>query len=210
LPEIVDRVLAWRAKNHSAVVFVTHDAEERARWRPSRRFEILDKHIAERKGGGYWSLNVGIPARTMEFPEFRAPYDKPWVENPNGRFLLIHPHSVEDTEPFRRVLNFLRSTSSDVVQIAFPSGGEHTKDLNCYAALVAQMSEYANQSLSGIVICGGGVVLNTAGFAAGTLFRGKFPVVLIPTTITAIADVCDREQDQPQPHRRTRERAAVL
>jgi 3-dehydroquinate synthase len=42
---------------------------------------------------------------------------------------------------------------------------------------------------TGFIIIGGGVALNLAGFAVASLRRGCHPIVLVPTTVMAVADV---------------------
>lgn len=71
-------------------------------------------------------------------------------------------------------------------RILFPSG-EHSKNLTTYANIVESLAS-ENLSRSDVVLAlGGGVVMDIAGFAAGTYLRG-IDLVQVPTTLLSAMD----------------------
>lgn len=74
----------------------------------------------------------------------------------------------------------------DVYEIVVPDG-EQYKTLDTYSTIMTRLIESRFERRSVIVPLGGGVIGDTAGFAAATLLRGV-PFVQIPTTIVSQVD----------------------
>jgi 3-dehydroquinate synthase len=84
------------------------------------------------------------------------------------------------------VLKSLRESGFEPIRIDLPDG-EQFKTLETVAALYGRLVEAKLDRRSPILALGGGVLGDTAGFAAATYLRGV-PFVQIPTTLLAIVD----------------------
>jgi len=84
------------------------------------------------------------------------------------------------------VRDSLASEGYDVTTVVVPDGEEH-KTLATYERIVTRLIEARFERRSVVIPLGGGVIGDTAGFAAATLLRGV-PLVQIPTTIVAQVD----------------------
>lgn len=84
------------------------------------------------------------------------------------------------------VLKSLRESGFDPIRIDIPDG-EQFKTLETVSALYGRLVEAKLDRRSPILALGGGVLGDTAGFAAATYLRGV-PFVQIPTTLLAMVD----------------------
>jgi shikimate kinase / 3-dehydroquinate synthase len=84
------------------------------------------------------------------------------------------------------LLNSLRQTGFDPVRCDVPDGEQH-KTLATVAALYDQFIAAGLDRLSPVLALGGGVLGDTAGFAAASYLRGV-PLIQIPTTLLAMVD----------------------
>lgn len=85
-----------------------------------------------------------------------------------------------------RVMSSLEESGFSVGKIIFPSG-EHAKNHNIYANILESIAGDGLSRSDLIVALGGGVVLDLAGFVAGTYMRG-IDYICIPTTLLASID----------------------
>lgn len=103
----------------------------------------------------------------------------------SGRAAVVSDETVAGLYGDRAV-DSLAAASFEPILITFPAGEEH-KNLDTvrrlYDALIDARLERGNP----VVAVGGGVVGDTAGFAAATFLRGV-PLVQVPTTLLAMVD----------------------
>jgi shikimate kinase / 3-dehydroquinate synthase len=85
-----------------------------------------------------------------------------------------------------RVLLALRNAGMTAFVHSMPYGEQH-KTLTTVERMYRAFSEHGMERSSPVIALGGGVVGDTAGFAAATYLRGV-PFVQIPTTLLAMAD----------------------
>ncbi len=84
------------------------------------------------------------------------------------------------------IISDLRSAGFDVYKILFPAG-EHSKNLNTYSNILESLADVGMSRSDMVLALGGGVVMDIAGFAAGTYLRG-IRYAAIPTTFQAAMD----------------------
>ena len=84
------------------------------------------------------------------------------------------------------MLDSLRAAGFEPIRIDMPDG-EQFKTLETVAGLYSQLVEAKLDRRSPIIALGGGVLGDTAGFAAASFLRG-LPLVQIPTTLLAMVD----------------------
>jgi 3-dehydroquinate synthase len=84
------------------------------------------------------------------------------------------------------VLESLRQAGFEPVYLTLPDGEQH-KTLATVAGLYRQLVEAKLDRRSPLIALGGGVLGDTAGFAAATFLRGV-PFVQIPTTLLSMVD----------------------
>lgn len=85
-----------------------------------------------------------------------------------------------------RVQMVLRGAGFDAFIHAMPAG-EDAKNLHSVEAMYRAFAEHGMERSSVVLALGGGVVGDTAGFAAATYLRGV-PFVQVPTTLLSMAD----------------------
>ncbi len=110
-------------------------------------------------------------------------------ENGYSQIILVTDENVEQLagEEFRKELYRLVGTKATLHSIIIPSGETH-KNLDTLQILLEQFHSFnASRGSSLVVALGGGVVTDSAGFAASLYHRG-IPLVHIPTTLIAQAD----------------------
>ena len=110
-------------------------------------------------------------------------------------FMQDDPHSsrhllISDTNVYAlygpMLLETLRQAGYDIQTVIIPGGEEH-KNLETVAYLYEQMILLGLDRSSCVLALGGGIVGDTAGFAAASYMRG-IPYIQIPTTLLAQVD----------------------
>src|SRR5262245_52747481 len=101
---------------------------------------------------------------------------------PVGKVLMV-TDTVVGKIYREKVVGFLQSTGFDPVVVEIPTGEEH-KNLAWLAFLYDKMVEHRVERRTPLVALGGGVIGDTAGFAAATFQRG-LPLIQVPTTLLA-------------------------
>jgi 5-deoxy-5-amino-3-dehydroquinate synthase len=86
-----------------------------------------------------------------------------------------------------RVVGALRAASSGQTEVFFMGDGEDAKTLATIDDLCRWFAQWGLLRNDAVVAVGGGVVGDTAGFAAATYYRGV-DVVQVPTTLLAMVD----------------------
>lgn len=104
---------------------------------------------------------------------------------PSSRHLLISDASVYALYG-AMLLKTLRQAGYDIQTAIIPGGEEH-KNLQTMAYLYEQMILSGLDRTSCVLALGGGIVGDTAGFAAASYMRG-IPCIQIPTTLLAQVD----------------------
>lgn len=188
-PRLVDNLKTWREENNATIVAVSHNTEELVRWQPIQRFSIIDGEICTIGVKGYRSLEPGLPIRVDAFPVFSPPYKEKWLEKASGPFLIIADERVKDHSVLNEISTLLTRWSGRTPRIISKPMSEERKTLKFYEELINEISPYFPRPEGALIIVGGGITLNSIGFAAATLHRGAIPVILVPTTVMAMADV---------------------
>jgi len=102
-----------------------------------------------------------------------------------GRVAVVSDETVAELYG-KQVLHSLRDAGFAPRLITFPAGEEH-KNLDTVRRLYDAFVAAGLERSSPVVALGGGVVGDTAGFAAATFLRGV-PLVQVPTTLLAMVD----------------------
>ena len=102
-----------------------------------------------------------------------------------GRGALVTGERVGALYAERAVAS-LRAAGIEPTVVTLPDGEEH-KSLGSVSVLYDRLLEAHLERRSPVVVLGGGVVGDLAGFAAATLLRG-LPTALVPTTLLAQVD----------------------
>jgi 3-dehydroquinate synthase len=104
---------------------------------------------------------------------------------PDSLALLAVDERIAD-EHGRVVRESMEAAGFETATVALLAN-EHAKTLDVVAALYRRMLEHGLERSSPLVAVGGGIVGDTAGFAAATYLRG-IPFVNVPTTLLAMVD----------------------
>lgn len=188
-PRLIDALKEWRRNSGATIVAVTHNLEEIIRWQPTRRIFIEKGEITYKGLKGYESLESGLPIYVRSFPIFSPPYRESWLEEFSGPFFVIADENVKKLPATEQILEFIKRSQGETPKLCSVSVKEMNKTWDTYLEIFTEASSFFPQPAGAIVILGGGVLLNLAGFVAATLYRGKIPFVLVPTTLMAMADV---------------------
>lgn len=193
-PAIVDNLRDWADVNTVTLLSVTHNEDEVIRWQPDRRFEIdvgADGGVLQEiPPSGYFSLTAGLPQRVRHFPVFYIHEEHAWIQNLelDVPVLLLADKKTKDTSAYNALRDALSAKyCNSFIELAVDVD-ESIKNWSNVASVLGLLADKVPQQGSSIVIVGGGVTLNFAGFIASTLHRGV-QFVLVPTTIMAVADV---------------------
>lgn len=103
---------------------------------------------------------------------------------PGRKALLVADENV--SEHAELVQNSLRTAGFSTSQMVLPPGEAH-KNLQSVSHLYDRLAEIRADRKTLVVAVGGGVIGDTAGFAAATWNRG-LPLLMVPTTLLAMVD----------------------
>jgi 3-dehydroquinate synthetase/ABC-type branched-subunit amino acid transport system ATPase component len=189
-PRLVEALQDWQQQERSAIVVITHNREELIRWAPTERFAIEDTKLAPDKRRGYSALIPGMPSRTNEIPIYEGPFQSSdaWFDRPVSHAICIVDQAVQDHVATKEVLDALSVDCGQPTVVPFHAA-ENEKDINHYVEIARTLLAQISSTETGLVVIGGGIALNLAGFVAATIYRGRFPFVFVPTTIMAVGDV---------------------
>ena len=194
-PEIQDSLLRWQDENDAAIVVVSHSHEEIIRWNPAQRFRIVDSRLEAFGPTGHEILVTGIPSRPDSYPVFSiASYDQidwPTITSSSSieKSVLVVDKAVESHQATGELKNALeRLTPGGLLEVK-TDGGELNKTVGEGMRVAEQVLGHLRPRTGMVVVVGGGVTLNLGSLVAGLVYRGGFPLLLLPTTIMAVADV---------------------
>jgi 3-dehydroquinate synthetase/ABC-type branched-subunit amino acid transport system ATPase component len=188
-PRLLERLIQWAEACEAAIVSVSHNTEELIRWQPRARFVISNKRIVTERVHGYYRLVPALPSRVTSFPIFKPPYNSLWLETAGANAVLFAERGLDNTKPFKELVAAISHQVRSPPTIMFCESSESHKNLDTYKDLLRRIYSVLPRPDGLIVIAGGGVLLNLAGFAAATAHRGAIPFVLVPTSVMAMADV---------------------
>lgn len=187
-PNLVESLKQWAEASEATVVVVSHNQRELMAWQPRQRFVIEGSQLRETGISGYLSLQPGHPARTDAFPIFGAQY-RHWVTPFRGPAVVLMDAGVAPLRPTRRLLRYLEDQGvAPIKDISIPIT-ESTKSWDNFKHLTEATVDVIRRPEGMLVAVGGGALLNLAGVVASVLHRGGVPLVQVPTTLMAIADV---------------------
>ncbi len=194
-PEIQDSLLQWQERNRVAIVVVSHSHEEIIRWNPAQRFRIRESRLEMFGPKNHEVLVTGIPSRPDSYPVYSVDrYDRvdwhdvvsmPLIE----KAVLIVDKAVKSHTATSELTSSLEGIASGGVLVVEIEGGELNKTVEQGMRVAEQVLGHLFPRTGFMVVVGGGVSLNLGSLVAGLVYRGGFPLVLVPTTIMAVADV---------------------
>lgn len=194
-PHIVDRLRRWARDEKVAVLSITHNSEESIRWQPNERFEIdrngTTSELTKMKPQGYTALAAGVPQRIRWYPIYEATRTHDWINHLeiDAPCVLLADSNVARLDCYTKLRDALRGRVGSIgFDEVFIDSSERMKTRQQLDDLYRKTVRLLHTRKGVVVIIGGGVVLNLAGYIGATIHRGV-NTVLIPTTIMAIADV---------------------
>jgi 3-dehydroquinate synthetase/ABC-type branched-subunit amino acid transport system ATPase component len=195
-PFVLGEIRAWQQQKHAAVLAISHNADEIARWEPLQRFEIRERELSAAGNVPRGAVRRGVPARNSVFPICvrdaasldTQVYQEFWAAFGMLREFVVLTSSMLRNHPAtQELLKYVPAGSQiRIVEAEVSEEDDHTE---LYVRLLASIIKISPASNVGVVIVGGGLMLNFGGFVAATLNRGKAPIGLVPTTLLAMADV---------------------
>ncbi len=194
-PEIQDSLLLWQEENDAAIVVVSHSHEEIIRWNPAQRFRIIDSRLEPFGPRGHTVLVTGIPSRPDSYPVFSIDsYDRidwPAIISSSSveKTVLVVDQAVKNHAAMRELTAALESLTPAGLLVIEVAGGELNKTVEIGMGVAEKVLEHLRPRTGAVVVAGGGVTLNLGSLVAGLVYRGGFPIIVVPTTIMAIADV---------------------
>lgn len=195
-PRIV-RALRRNAMDRKiAIVAVTHVVDEIVEWRPHSRFAIEEQQLRKKDAHPYFLVAKGINIEPRLFPIFEieeqmfGASDKAWPWTPYfvGPAVLFFDENVASHPLLEALRGDFRARGMNVIEIPV-TAKEADKNFQRLQAVINEIFTRLDVPVRSVFIVGGGIVLNFAGFVASILNRGQLECVLLPTTLTAIADV---------------------
>lgn len=189
-PMILSAIRSWAIENNKVLVVVTHNKNEIIRWQPTKRFEIRNCKIYERKPMNYNMLVAGIPQRVDNFPIYTPPYSEfSWLDSfSEETVVLLLDRNLRDHKGVKSLKKYLDEMNKSVATIELDSD-ECLKDLSHYEKVLSQLAIISPRAERLYMAIGGGTVLNFCSFLCSTVHRGISPFIAVPTTVLAIADV---------------------
>lgn len=190
-PYLVDALKAIAKDKGITIVAVSHNRDEIVRWQPTGRFAISDGVLSQIEPKNHSGL---VPAIELG-PEFYPVYtinrmsSSQWAQVIRGYTVIIVDRALEQHPQFSEIVARIDVLSPGRRLVVSLEGGETNKGFDKYSAVIAQLCGTLTEPIGTFVIVGGGVVLNLGGFVAATIDRGSGSLVLVPTTIMAMADV---------------------
>jgi len=177
------------------VIVVSHSPAERTRWRPTRRYEIVQGSLACHSSPAKAKHVVqGIVKPGRDIPIFETAGwvaaregDCSWTENFPATAIAIVDKNVRNHPATSQLLTMLEARgdlSTLDVDIS-----EKTKSVPTAQEIIRAISSHVRTENGTIYCVGGGSLLNIGGFCASIYLRGRVPTIYVPTTLTAIADV---------------------
>lgn len=195
-PFVLNEIRTWQKQHQTAVLAISHNADEIARWEPSVRFEIREGELSAADNVPRGAVRRGVPSRNSVFSICTLDrsssdgqiYQEFWAAfGALRKFIVLASPMLRDHDATKRLLSYAPvGSQTTVIETEVAETDDHTE---LYLRLLASVTERSPASDHGIIIFGGGLMLNFAGFVAATLNRGKAPVGLVPTTLLAMADV---------------------
>jgi len=191
VPRLIRKLKGWAKEKGVTLLVVTHNRDELIRWQPQRRYLIENKTITTIKPDGYNRLEAGLPLRVDMFPIYKPPYTAGWIPeiDSNARISIVADADLLHLAPTIEIKKFLTRKTGEEPAIYPVAGGEQLKQLENYKELILKLGARHPHPNGAIVIIGGGTTLNYGAFVGSTLHRGWLPLILVPTTVMAIADV---------------------
>jgi len=195
-PKIVQSLINISKAEHLSVVAVTHLEEEILQWQPTARFIVRDMNVVVLESLRSAHLVRGIPTLQPTVPIYVVPSHPitRGLSRRPGRPLLITSKSLRNKcqTPLEDMLQTAKQLSSDNNAIIVETvGNEEGKSWTEVGRLVEEIFTGLgpNPQISYIFVAGAGALLNVGCLVAGLIYRGRIPVVVVPTNLTSIADV---------------------
>jgi 3-dehydroquinate synthetase/ABC-type branched-subunit amino acid transport system ATPase component len=191
-PGIVAVVTRWQERTNAAIVVVTHNREELLRWSPSVRYRIRDATIQREDASPASFVVPSIPQRIAEYPVFEHSESDTtmWASLVSGRRVVaIRDNGIASSRAWKDILNSLRLHAASDVEVVGFQPSESSKTVETALKLFVDVLKHVGSTNMAIVVVGGGITLNVAGLAAAALYKGVARLILVPSTVMAIADV---------------------
>jgi 3-dehydroquinate synthetase len=195
-PTIIAQLRDWQRADVAegrTIVAVSHHRDELLLWQPDGRFVIEDGQIAELAGSGYTSIHRAHPKHVEAIPIYTAPFKGGTLATFPGTPLLITTKTIQQNH--KPVLDEIRASlltiSGEQPVTILVAGSEDGKNFKALGDLIEEILEKGtnHRRPGAIAVIGGGALLNMACLAAGLVFRRKCPLLVIPSTLTAISDI---------------------
>lgn len=192
-PGIVGQLRKKVEEDGISIVAVTHVLDEVVEWRPNIRYEIQNKVLSRLDEVEYEFVAKGVDFSRRSYPVFDISCEplegaKPWLQYIQGDTLLVVDEAVQDLDLVNIITSDVRSVPYECRTLLL-KGEETQKNLRELPTLLEGALAGMERPYRTVLLVGGGVTLNFAGFLASILNRGQVELVIVPTTLTAIADV---------------------
>lgn len=187
---IIDKLKEWAKESESSIVVVSHNKKEIYRWQPKIRFRIEEKEIKVYGRNDYDGLEVGVKTQNDFFIRYDSlakamGYIKDEITTP---IYVLYDSCLRSSknETFTGFENMLSGRQVHFYELTCC---EEYKNMDTYCKIIENISEMLKNNKGTIILIGGGFVINLGLFVAGTLYRGIIKLIIIPTTVMAIADI---------------------
>jgi 3-dehydroquinate synthetase len=201
-PLLVEQIKRYASNHNAAVLAISHNTDELAKWEPSARFKIAEGKLIYSQYGPRGRLRRGMPAQNPVFPVLvnRSPYDANFVKE--NMIQLIEAVGVCTNIVIITTSSLKDNTVAEDIRIAFQNANLHARiktitieddesrdHFITFRRVTKEIIQFSHRYDTCAILVGGGVLLNIAGFIILVINRGRLRCVLVPSTVLSIADV---------------------